>query len=103
MDKGSASTCLVRGDAFAHHLRRRDDVALSAAIEGLALANLGACNADTFLGLLREYVLGQPDRAGRLLSASRTIGGAKGNEIPFRAPAERTATRSSRDAGLVSS
>jgi predicted ATPase/class 3 adenylate cyclase len=39
------------------------------------------------IAAVREYLLGRPDRAGRLLSASRTIGGAKGSEIPFRTPA----------------
>lgn len=39
------------------------------------------------IAAVREHLLGRPDRAGRLLSASRTIGGAKGGEIPFRTPA----------------
>jgi hypothetical protein len=39
------------------------------------------------IAAVREYLLDRPDRAGRLLSASRTIGGAKGSEIPFRTPA----------------
>jgi predicted ATPase/class 3 adenylate cyclase len=39
------------------------------------------------IAAVREHLLGRPDRAGRLLSASRTIGGAKATEIPFRTPA----------------
>jgi predicted ATPase/class 3 adenylate cyclase len=38
------------------------------------------------IAAVREYLLDRPERAGRLLSASRTIGGAKGEEIPFRTP-----------------
>jgi len=39
------------------------------------------------IAAVREHLLGRHDRAGRLMSASRTIGGAKGTEIPFRTPA----------------
>jgi len=41
------------------------------------------------LGLVAvvEHLRGRPDRAGRLLAASRTLGGARGKEIPFRTPA----------------
>jgi predicted ATPase/class 3 adenylate cyclase len=34
-----------------------------------------------------EYLRGHPDRAGRLLGASRSLGGAAGTQIPFRTPA----------------
>jgi len=33
-----------------------------------------------------EHLRGRPDRAGRLLGASRTLGGARSTEIPFRTP-----------------
>jgi hypothetical protein len=39
------------------------------------------------IAAVREHLLGRSDRAGRLLGASRTIGGAKDTEIPFRTPA----------------
>jgi predicted ATPase len=50
------------------------------------------------IAAVMEHLRGRPERAGRLLSASRTIGGAKGTEIPFRTPASASLYRHYRPA-----
>jgi hypothetical protein len=45
------------------------------------------------LAAVVEHLRGRSDRAGRLFAASRSLGGARGMEIPFRTPGSVTLYR----------